>query len=143
MHAVVAEDADRVAVDRCPAADQRGAVARLELLEARAVDDAGDHVADVDGLAQVRAHQAEQLLGVVDRRVGAQRGGGSGLAPVQVGDDLAAQAQGVELVLGQVLAESRDLGVHLGAAERLVVALLAGGHLHERRARPGRSSTAP
>ena len=70
MHAVVAEDADRVAVDRGPTADHRRAVAWLELLEARAVDDAADDVAHVDGLAQVAADEPEQLLGVVERLVG-------------------------------------------------------------------------
>ena len=38
------------------------------------------------------------------------------------------------LVLGEVVGEAGDPGVHLGAAERLVVGLLAGRHLHQRRA---------
>ena len=37
------------------------------------------------------------------------------------------------LVDGEVVGEPGDPGVHLGAAERLVVGLLAGGHLHQRR----------
>ena len=40
----------------------------------------------------------------------------------------------VELVDGEVVGQAGDAGVHLGAAERLVVGLLAGGHLHQRRA---------
>ncbi len=44
-----------------------GAVARLELFEARAVDDAGDDVAHVDALSKVATDEAEQLLGVVER----------------------------------------------------------------------------
>ena len=55
------------------------------------------------------------------------------LAPVQPGDDAAADADGVELVDGEVVGQTRSAGVHLGAAERLVVGLLAGGHLHQRR----------
>ena len=53
---------------------------------------------------------------------------------VEPAHDLPADAQGVELVDGEVVGEAADPGVHLGAAEALVVALLAGGHLHERRA---------
>ena len=34
---------------------------------------------------------------------------------------------------GEVVRQTRDAGVHLGAAERFVVGLLAGGHLHQRR----------
>ena len=37
------------------------------------------------------------------------------------------------LVLGEVFAEARYLGVHLGSAERLVVGFLAGCHLDQRR----------
>ena len=123
-----------IAVDRRPAADHRRAVAALELLEPRPVDDAGDDVADVDRLAQVAAHEAEQLLGVVDRRLGiGESAAGPGLAPVEVRHDLAAHADGVHLVVGEVVAEPGPLGVHRGAAERLVVAVLARRHLHERR----------
>ena len=50
--AVVGEDADRIAPDVGEAADQRRAVARLELVELAAVDDAGDHLAHVIGLAR-------------------------------------------------------------------------------------------
>ena len=51
--AVVGEHADGVAVDRRPARDEARPVQRLELVEARAVDDPGQHVAWVEGHAQV------------------------------------------------------------------------------------------
>ena len=54
--------------------------------------------------------------------------------PVQPGDDATADADRVEFVDGEVVRQTRDAGVHLGAAERLVVGLLTGGHLHQRRA---------
>ena len=88
--AVVAEDADRVAVDRRETADQRRSVARLELFEARAVHDPTDHVADFHGSAQLWIDDAEQLLGIEHRGVCAQRRIGAGLAPVQVRHDLTA-----------------------------------------------------
>src|SRR5947208_2779771 len=47
--AVVGDDAHRHALDPREAAHQRRAVARLELLEFRAVDDAGDDLAHVEG----------------------------------------------------------------------------------------------
>ena len=56
------------------------------------------------------------------------------LAPVQPGHDPPADPDGVVLVLGEVVGEAGDPGVHLGAAEGLVVGLLAGRHLHQRRA---------
>jgi hypothetical protein len=48
--AVVGDDADRHAVEVREAGDERRAVACLELVEARAVDDPRDHLADVVGL---------------------------------------------------------------------------------------------
>ena len=120
-------------MQRRPAGHQRRAVERLELVELRAVDDAGDHLARIERDAQVGRHDAEQFLGV-EQRLDDRSGRRALLAPVQPGDDAAADADGVELVDGEVVGQTRSAGVHLGAAERLVVGLLAGGHLHQRRA---------
>ena len=65
---LLAEDADREAADRRPAAHELVAVERLELLEPAAVDDAGDDLADVERDADVGRGAAEQLVGVVQRR---------------------------------------------------------------------------
>ena len=53
QHAVVGEDAERVAVQVGEAADERRAVLALELVELGAVDEAGDDLAHVVALAQV------------------------------------------------------------------------------------------
>ena len=63
------------------------------------------------------------------------------LAPVEAGDDAAAEADRVVLVGGEVVGEPGDSGVHLGAAERLVVGLLARRHLQQRR--PGEEHLGP
>ena len=49
------------------AADQRRPEPRLELVEPRPVDQPRDHLADVVGRPQVRRHDAEDLLRVVER----------------------------------------------------------------------------
>ena len=71
---------------------------------------------------------------------GSRRGGlartartGAALALVEAAHDLAAEPDAVELVDCEVVGKTADPRVHLGAAERLVVALLAGRHLHQRR----------
>ena len=69
---VVGQDADRMTVDVREAAHERRSVARLELGEGRAVDDARDDVADVVGLARVGRHDA------VDRLARALPAGASG-----------------------------------------------------------------
>jgi hypothetical protein len=46
--------------------------------------------------------------------------------------DIATQAEAVDLVLGKLVGQAGHPGVHLGAAELLVVRDLAGGHLDQR-----------
>ena len=52
--AVIGDDADRIAPDMREAGDEGGAVQALELVEVAVVDDAGDHLAHVVGLARDR-----------------------------------------------------------------------------------------
>ena len=68
--AVVGHDPDRVAVDVGEAGHQRRAVLGLELEEAAAVDDPGDHLAHVVGGAGVGGDHPVQLAGIDDRLVG-------------------------------------------------------------------------
>jgi hypothetical protein len=56
------------------AADERLAVQRLELVQHRAVDEPGDHLADVVGLAQVLGDDAVQVGRVHHGSVGSATG---------------------------------------------------------------------
>ena len=82
--AVVGDDPHRIAHDPREAADQRRPVGRLELVEAAAVDDAGDDLAHVVGAARVVGDDAVELVGVVERAApaaSAPRAGRAGGAP--------------------------------------------------------------
>src|SRR5207253_6465503 len=68
-HAVVGEDPDRIALDPREAADERLAVERLELVEAAAVDEAGDDLARVDLLAEALRDEAVEVGGIDGRRL--------------------------------------------------------------------------
>ena len=129
---VVGEDPHGVAAQLGPAADQRAAVQRLELLEARTVDDPREDLTHLERGPHVGAGDAEELLGVVDRRVGygAHRRRAA-LAPPEVRDDVAALTDRVELVDGEVVREAAGAGVHVGAAELLLVGVLVDRHLHQ------------
>ena len=63
QHAVVGDDADQESVQPRESGDQRRAVALLELVEARAVDQARDDFAHFVRLARVRVHDAVDLAG--------------------------------------------------------------------------------
>ena len=73
-HAVRGEDPDRVALDPRPAADERLAVERLELVEARPVHDPGDHLARIELGAVVVRNQPVELGRVCNRRLAVQNG---------------------------------------------------------------------
>ena len=129
----VGEHANGVAVDLRPAGDEAGAVQRLELVEVAAVDDAGEDVARVEGGAQVLGDDAEQLVRGEPRRHHLGAGRAPGLAPAEPADDAAGESRGVLLVAGEVVGQTRDARVHVGAAERLLVGDLARRGLDQRR----------
>ena len=129
---VVGEDPDRKAVDRRPASDEVSAVQRLPLVQATAIHNARDHFADGDRHLDIDVGDAEQLVDVVDRRVGRLRRTRTELAPIQPLDDLAANADAVDVVLGHEIRDARDARVHLGTTELLVVGDLACRHLDQR-----------
>src|SRR5204862_6626265 len=66
-NAVVGDDPDRVAPDPREAGDERRPVERLELVEARAVDDPRDDLAHVVRLPRALRDDAVELLGRVER----------------------------------------------------------------------------
>ena len=137
----VRQDSDRVAVDARPARDERAAIQRLVLVEAAAVDDPGEDLTRVDRDAEVGGSEIEQLVLVVDRRVGGTARTATALAVIEVSDDLPAEPKRIELIDGEIVRASGQARVHAGAAERLVVGVLTGRHLHQRR--PGEEDLRP
>ena len=133
--AVVADDADRMALDHRAAADGLLVVLDLEVEELGAIDQPRDDLAAIDGLAVVRRHHAADFLDVVERRAHlAQLQLRTLRVPVEALDDVARDADAVGVVLGQELRRAGHTGVHVGAAQILVVGDLAGRGLQQRRA---------
>src|SRR5207237_10629409 len=67
QYALVGQDAERIAVQVGEAGHERLAVERLELVEAAAVDQPGDHLARVGRPARVARYDAVELARVVGR----------------------------------------------------------------------------
>ncbi len=133
QNAVVAQDADRNAVDVGEAGHQRRPVKRLELVERGAVDKPRNHFADVVLLFQIGGHDTIELGGIVFRLGGLGDNNIIWLFRIKVGDDAAAQRQRMAVVLGQIVRNAGFFGVHLGAAEFFGADNLAGRGLHQRR----------
>ena len=113
--------------------DQRLAVARLEFVELRAVDDARDDLADVERDARVARHDAVEVVGRVERFARLARRERQMLAAVEVRDDVARDRERMRVVLGEMIGDAGDRRVHVGAAERFGVDDFAGRRLHQRR----------
>jgi len=79
----------------------------------------------------------------VDGGVGRLARPGAELAPAEAGQHGPPEAGGVALVDGQEVGQARRAGVHLGAAEGLLLGVLPGGHLHQRRAAEEHLGLAP
>src|SRR5690606_17275698 len=94
---------DGIALYMREAADQRAAVQRLEFVEHRTVDEAGDYLADVERLLGIGGDDAIQLLAIEQRRNRCATVHFTTLAPVEVGDAAASQRKGVLIILGVVV----------------------------------------
>ncbi len=115
------------------AAHERRAVARLELREVRAVDDARDDLVHVVRLARVRRDDPVDLVRVARGRARLAHRPRVVRPAVEVVDDLAHDAERVLVVDGVVVGDAADARVHVRAAELFGRDDLAGGRLHERR----------
>ena len=132
---LLARIADRMPVDVREPAHQRVAVQRLELVQPRAVDDPGDHLAHVVGVPRVVGHDAVAARPGRMRRAAASTTSHAQIARrVQVGDHLADDPQGVLVVQRVVIGDAGLPRVHVGAAQLLGRDVLAGRRLHQRRA---------
>jgi len=127
---VVGDDTDRVTVDMRKAADQGLAVARFEFVQLGAIDDACDHLADIERLARVlRNHAVQFVSGVLGFAWCLQRERYVFLA-VETGDDVARDRQRMRVVLGVVIGHARDGRMDVRTAERFSIHYFAGGGFH-------------
>ena len=115
------------------AADERRAVARLELRERRRVDDARDRLAHVVGMARIGGHDAVDRLARFLRRPRGLAGPRIVRPHVGVRDRLAHEPERVLVVDREMVGDARDARVHVGAAELFGGDDLARRRLHERR----------
>ncbi len=132
--AVVRKNAYRHAVQMRKAAHQRGAEAGLELVELGTIHDAGDDLADVEGLARIGGNAAVQLAGRIQRLARRTQIHRRALGRAQARDDAASDVERMRIVARQMVGHARQPGVNVAAAQIFGAHLLASGGLHQRRA---------
>ena len=124
---------DEEAVEAGEPGDQGGTVAGLELVESRAVDEPGDHLAHVVLAPEIGADDAADLPRIVSRVLGRGDVAGRRLGAVQGRDDGAGRLERLDVVPREVVGDARQPRVDVGAPELLGGNVLAGRRLHERR----------
>ena len=123
--AVVGDDADGPAVQGREPRDKRAAVEGFEFGEGGAVDDAGDDFVHGDVLFEVRADDAVELGGVMERFFeGSGRGWDGGV--VEVADASSGEDEGVCVVDGEIVCYPGHLAVEFPASEFFGGDFLAG-----------------
>ena len=130
----LARIADGVALDAGEAADEGVAVQLLELGEAGAVDEPGDHLERVELVPEVLGDDAVEVGRVDGGRLRRRELPRARRGVAEVAHDLACEAERVLVGDGVVVGDAGAPGVDVGAAELLRRHLLPGGGLHERRA---------
>ena len=128
---LIGDDPDGESVYRRPTGHQRSPVEGLVFVESGAIDDPPQDLAHVERNPEVLRDDSQQILGVVERGVGGQGRPEPELAPIQMSDDFPPETNGVVLILGEVVGETRDTRMHLGSAQLFVGRLLPGRHLDE------------
>ena len=140
---VVGDDPDGVAVQVGEAGHQGLAVERLELVEAAAVDEPRDHLADLQRTAEVGRDRGVKV-GLAGRLVTLRRHrrrlraspipGRIRRTPVEVRHDRATEREGMLVIERLVVGDPADPGMNTGAAEVFRADILAGSGLHQGRA---------
>ncbi len=132
--AVVGDDAHRIAVDVGKTADQGLAVACLELMQLRAVDDARDDLAHVVGQPRVGGNDAVDVLRRILRFFRRNNRQVIVFTSIQVANDVARNGQRVGIAFGEMVGDARGAAMDFRAAESLGVHHFPGGRFYQRRA---------
>ena len=132
-NAIIGNDADGHAVEPGEACNQGLAIEFLELVELRAVNQAGNHLADIVGRANIRRHDTVQLGRVIGRLTRIGEVEIDLLDRVERADNPARRVQGVLVIGGVMVGDARDAGMDIGPAQILGGDHLARGGLHQRR----------
>ena len=134
QHAVVGEDRDRDAPDMREAADEAGAIERLELVELAAVHQPRDHLMHVIRRAHVLRHDAVEIVGGELGRVRRAQVDARRRLRLERRDDIADDRQRVLVILRDMIDDAGFAAVRLRAAQLFGGDFLARRRLHQRRA---------
>src|SRR5262249_61520376 len=127
---------DRHAVEAREPRQQRRTGARLELAQARTVDEASDNFPHVVGFTGALRDDAVEFGRIVERVLARLHRDPRLRHSVEVGDDPARQVDGVGVVLGELVGDTGNSRMNVTAAEILGAYLFTRRRLYQWRGRP-------
>ena len=133
QHAVIGDNPHRHAIDAGKTADQSGAVACLELIEIRTIDQPRDNLAHIIGNARIGGNDAQNFLRVIKRCSTIAARDKLTLLTVEIGGNGARNLQCMGVVIGQMVGHAGKPCVHVTTAEIFRRHHFAGCSLHQRR----------
>ena len=86
-------------------------------MKARAVDRAGDHFTNVEGLAKIGRDDPGKFFRIVERVFGSDAIDRGLRLAVHVGENVARDFESVVVVFGQVIGDARNAAVNFAATE--------------------------
>ena len=128
---VVGDDPDRHAVEAREPRHQCRTIARLELVEARAVNETSDDLVHIVRLAAVLRDDAVEFGRIVERLLACLHGDPHLRHAVEIGDDPARQMDGVGIVLGELVGDAGNSRMNVTATEVLRAHFLTRRRLYQ------------
>ena len=134
QHAIIGEDRHRYAPDMREAANQSGAIERLELMKLAAIDDARDHLAHIIGRAHILRDDAIKLLRIELRRPRVAQIDVRLQVRLERGNNIAQDAQRMVVIFRDMIHHAGPAAMEVAAAQILRADDLPRRRLHQRRA---------
>lgn len=128
---VIGDNTNRNPLKVGEATDDGGAVAGFEFAETGAIDEAGDHFADIVGDAGVGGDDAVQFIGVVGGLFWGCHDDGHFFATVEVADDVTDPSERLFFGFGEMVGDATEAGVDIAAAEFFGGDFFTGGGFDE------------
>ncbi len=125
QHAIIGKDRDRNAPDVCETADEGAAIAWLEFVERRPVNNAANNFVNIIWRTNVHRHDAVKVVRVELWRFRRQQLDVRRLRLIEGRHDIAHDQQRVHIVLSDVVDNARFAPVRLGAAQLLITSPVA------------------
>src|SRR5438105_3597841 len=113
------------------AGDQGGTIIALEFQKFRAIDNAGNDFTYIERRAWISRNHTQEFFRIIMGIPGTSAARCKGFVRVELSNNLTTYAKRVSIIFRCIVTHTRDMRVHLGAAQCLVIDILTYRHLDQ------------